>query len=78
MHLGLTTSVLRLSRWEKCHRKSLNWRHGCKCVHICLVDTSYLPVKYEPFHDKTNKMSVRPAKTPPNLIRVFAVRSVDS
>ena len=29
----------------------------------------------EPLHNKTNKMSVRPAK---NLIRVFAVRSVDS
>ena len=35
--------------------------------------------KYEPRHDKTNKMTVRPAKTdqpwhPPSLIRVFAVR----
>ena len=28
----------------------------------------------EPPHDKTNKMTVRPAKTPPSLIRVFAVR----
>ena len=36
----------------------------------------------EPQYDKTNKITVRPAKTqispwhPPNLIRVFAVRSV--
>ena len=38
---------------------------------------------YEPRHDKTNKMSVRPANSdhpgyPPSLIRDFAVRSVDS
>ena len=37
-----------------------------------------LQEKNEPRHDKTNKMSVRPAKTqishPPSLIRVFAVR----
>ena len=37
----------------------------------------------EPPHDKTNKMTVRPAKTdqpghPPSLIRVFAVRSMGS
>ena len=30
---------------------------------------------YEPRHDKTNKMTVRPAKT---QIRVFAVRSMGS
>ena len=41
--------------------------------------------RYEPQHDKTNKMSVRPAKTqisldirPVRLIRVFAVRSMGS
>ena len=41
--------------------------------------------QYGPPHDKTNKMTVRPAKTqispgihPPSLIRVFAVRSVGS
>ena len=38
--------------------------------------------KYEPRHDKTNKMTVCPAKTDqpghsPSLIRVFAVRSMD-
>ena len=38
---------------------------------------------FEQRHDKTNKMSVRPAKTdqpghPPSLIRVFAVRSAGS
>ena len=29
---------------------------------------------FEPRHDKTNKIAVRPAKTPPSLIKVFAVR----
>ena len=33
---------------------------------------------YEPPRDKTNKVSVRPAKTRPSLIRVFAVRSMAS
>ena len=38
---------------------------------------------YEPQHDKTNKKSVRQAKTdepghPPRLIRVFAGRSMGS
>ena len=37
----------------------------------------------EPPYDKTNKMTVRPAKTdqpghPPSMIRVFAVRSMGS
>ena len=34
----------------------------------------------EPSHDKTNKVSVHPAKTQhqPSLIRVFAVRSMGS
>ena len=33
---------------------------------------------YEPPRDKTNKMTVRPAKTQISLIRVFAVRLMDS
>ena len=32
----------------------------------------------EPPHDKTNKMTVRPAKTQLSLIRVFAGRSMSS
>ena len=36
------------------------------------------PAVNEPRHDKTNKMSVRPAKTQIRLIRVFAVRSIGS
>ena len=40
------------------------------------------PKQYEPPHDKTNKMTVRPAKDqpghPPSLIRVFAVRLMGS
>ena len=35
-------------------------------------------IEFEPQHDKTIKMSVHPAKHPPSLIRVFAVRSVGS
>ena len=30
--------------------------------------------RFEPQHDTTNKMSVRPAKTQPSLLRVFTVR----
>ena len=32
----------------------------------------------EPPHDKTSKMTVRPAKSLPSLIRVFAVHSMGS
>ena len=48
----------------------------------CEIDLSYGIVTnfaYEPRHDKTNKISVRPAKDepghPPSLIRVFAAGS---
>ena len=51
-------------------------------IHFVIIhNTTYLREninKNEPRHDKTNKMSVRPAKTPPSPIRVFAVRSMDS
>ena len=32
----------------------------------------------EPAHDKTNRMTVRPAKTQISLIRVFALHSMGS
>ena len=34
--------------------------------------------KHEQPHDKTNKVTVHPAKTQPSLIRVFAVRLMGS
>ena len=46
-----------------------------------LLRTLHLALAFEPRHDKTNNVSVRPAKTnsdqpghPPSLISVFAVR----
>ena len=43
------------------------------------IRESSLVGRFEPPHDKTNRMTVRPAKThPPKLIKVFAVRSVGS
>ena len=50
---------------------------------VTMVTVWYHAVLYEPRHEKTNKISVRPAKTdqpghPPSLIRVFAVRSMGS
>ena len=49
-------------------------------INLCMHD---LIRTFEPPHDKTNKINVRPAKTdqlgpPPSLIRAFAVRSVGS
>ena len=55
-----------------------------KCEKECsALDYVFVLDIREPRHDKTNKMSVRPAKTnqlghPPSLIRVFAVRSMGS
>ena len=50
-------------------------------VRRCIYDILLLFIwnLFEPRHDKTNKVTVRPAKTdqpghPPSLIRVFAVR----
>ena len=44
---------------------------------------SKISIRYEPRHDKSNKMSVRPAKTDqsghsPSLITVFAGRPMGS
>ena len=61
------------------------------CSAACDLGLHCLPIPHlltlstnEPRHDKTNKMSVRPAKTQislgirPSLIRVFAVRIMGS
>ena len=66
---------------------SLCWSMSCRCVGqcpvavlvtiqpLCLYHKTRTTLATEPRHDKTNKMSVRPAKTdPPSLIKVFAVR----
>ena len=56
---------------------------ACLNVHHIAVSDGQ-PLLQEPRHDKTNKMSVRPAKIqsqpghPPSLISVFAVRSMGS
>ena len=55
----------------------------CVCVwKLRIIIVMVLDSLFEPRHDKTNKMSVRPAKDqpghPPSLIRVFAVRSMGS
>ena len=62
-----------------------------KCATIQGKGTSVKPTKEsfllnlcEPHHDKTNKVACAPSKDtgqpghPPSLIRVFALRSVDS
>ena len=55
----------------------LIWRHNITSIKMALWTGRYI-TKYEPRHDKTNKMSVRPAKTQVSLVRVFAVRSTGS
>ena len=57
-----------------------------KCTsveHSYIGRTLRLRLQFEPFRDKTNKMTVRPANSdqpghPPSLIRVFAMRFMGS
>ena len=55
------------------------WRPGAYLVTYTVIQVRGEANKYEPPHDKTNRMTVHPAKTQINLgIRVFAARSVGS
>ena len=36
---------------------------GCNCIYKHFVETKIIVFRFEPPHDKTNKMTVRPAKT---------------
>ena len=54
------------------------------CMQKMVDHERFSSIRFEPRHDKTNKMACAPSKHsdqrghPPSLIRVFAVRSMDS
>ena len=66
---------------------SISWCHtGWGMIYASSIFSSFLIriITYEPPHDKINKVECAPSEQsdqpghPPNLISVFAVRSVDS
>ena len=65
---------------SKKKKKKASGFPGCEQFFRASPQTFRAPCRpaFEPRHDKTNKMTVRPAKTQISLIRFFAVRSMGS
>ena len=87
---SLSFPLFGIGWWSSAGKKLCSWLSTCAIHDDILGVCASLP--YEPWHDKTDKMSVHPAKTQislgirpvwsessmPSLIRVFAVRSMGS